>query len=182
LARSAEIHQLFKLHDSTFHLRNLTYITAYSAYVSATVDVAEVISNQTGQSAEASSRLALTLHVLTQAAHHTPGIQRSIAHLRQRLDRPQQPFSDGPSGATTPTTAHPLGQTSNIPTRPAAEPRRDELPATNAFSLLPLGAGFEELFASLQPEYAPNSLMNQDIGSTADLPMMQEDWLSAFEL
>jgi hypothetical protein len=181
LARSAEIHQLFKLHDCTFHLRNLTYITAYSAYVSATVDVAEVISNQTGQSAEASSRLALTLHVLTQAAHHTPGIQRSIAHLRQRLDRPRQPFSDGPSGATTPTTAHPLGQTSDIPTRPAIE-LRDEPLGTNAFSLLPLGAGFEELFASLQPEYAPDSLMSQDVGSTADLPMMQEDWLSAFEL
>ena len=131
---------------------------------------------------EASNRLTLTLQVLTKASHHTPGIQRSIAHLRQRLDRPRQPFSDGTSGATTPTTAHPLGQPSGIPTRPAAQPRRDEIPLNNVFNLLPLGAGFEELFASLQPEYAPDSLVDRNTGSTADLPMMREDWLSAFEL
>lgn len=181
LARSTEIHQLFKLHQTTFLLRNLTYITAYSAYVSATVDVAEALSNQTGQSPEATTRLQLTLQVLTQAAHHTPGIQRSIAHLRHQLDRPVQFFIDAPSGATTPTTAHPLAQTPAASAESAMGLGRQNPVTTKSFGPLPLGFGFEELFASLLPEYAPDISTDPDLGSTADLPMLQEDWLAAFE-
>jgi len=53
---------------------------------------------------------------------------------------------------------------------------------SDPFGALPLGASFEELFAALLPEYASGPSLNEDIGSTADLSMMQDDWFSAFEL
>jgi hypothetical protein len=184
LARSAEIHQLFQLHDVTFQLRNLTYITAYSAYVSATVDVSEAIFNHSGLSAEASARLELTLRVLTKAAYHTPGIQRSIHHLGQRLSQPLRSVSEAPSGATTPTTAHPTGESIRAASASFGRQRSDvdRTPQLNTFGVLPLGAGFEELFAALLPEYVAEPMVSGESGSTADLSMMPDDWLAAFEL
>jgi hypothetical protein len=151
---------------------------AYSAYVAATTDVSEVIWNHTGQAEAAGKRLELILRVLTEAVHHTPGIQRSISHLKQRLNQPRHTWSTVESGSTTPTTAHPSG---------SGDVRMaNDLFADNgsgrvaAYNEYPGGIGFEELFAALLPEYTSDSASHQPL-STADLSMLQdEDWLADF--
>lgn len=180
VAKSAEIHLLFRLHEKTFALRNVTYILAYMAYVTATIDAGEIMSSDPSRSMPAADRLELTLRVLTQAAHHTPGIQRSIHHLRDKLKQPLGNPSIGQSGTATPTTAHPSGQAvhpeklSRAITQDLAQSAApvDDFPGPQGFDFgdLALGAGFEELFAALLPEYATDpslALLQED--STANL-------------
>jgi hypothetical protein len=187
VAKSAEINLLFRLHDKTFALRNITYIMAYMAYVTATVDVAEIMSGDPARSASAADRLELTLRVLTQAAHHTPGIQRSIHHLRNKLKQPSGQPSSLQSGATTPTTAHPSGQAANPDqiTRAMESGIQSSGPGDaqnlgqnySVFGDLSLGAGFEELFATLLPEYSSDSTLpwlHED--STANLFAIEQEW------
>ncbi|TIA89657.1 hypothetical protein E3P99_01961 [Wallemia hederae] len=88
---AAEINALFGLHERSFGLCNMTYLMTYCAYVSATIDLAELLSNDPVRSHDAKERLVLTFHVLAKGAEYTPGLQRSIALLRQRyLQKTQQ--------------------------------------------------------------------------------------------
>ena len=160
---------------------------AYMAYVTATVDVAEVMSGDPARSHSAVDRLELTLAVLTQAARHTPGIQRSIHHLRQKLKQPSGQPSSLQSGAATPTTAHPSGQAMNpehisramengVPASNPAEAQNAAQP-DNVFGDLPLGVGFEELFAKLLPEYTSEHTVSWlHENSTADLFAVDQGW------
>ncbi|OCF42308.1 hypothetical protein I317_03811 [Kwoniella heveanensis CBS 569] len=137
VAKSTEIHMLFKLHDKTFNLRNITYIMAYMAYVSATIDVTEAVS------------------------------------LDPRGSR-----------AVTPTTAHPSGNVNHVnPGEPSmignTTSQHIDTHNVNLFGDMPLAVGFEELFATLLPEYSLDSLLPQSSlngESTAFLPMMDDDW------
>ena len=172
---------MFELHERTFALRNMTYLVAYAAYVSATVDVVEALSADAARSAPAAQRLELTLRVLTRAAGHTPGILRSIQHLRQKLRQPRSArAAPGASGMITPTTAHPSGSAldaDGLHSAILADASRESVTSgstmtggdsgntngmpegtvhwnahTNVFGDMPLGWSFEELFAALQPE------------------------------
>ncbi|WVF70007.1 hypothetical protein IAT40_004793 [Kwoniella sp. CBS 6097] len=184
VAKSAEIHLLFELHDRTFSLRNITYIMAYMAYVSATIDVTEAVSLDPVRSSTAANRLELTLRVLTKAAHHTPGIQRSIHHLKQRLTASHT--SQRGSRAVTPTTAHPSGHLDQVNTAQAilindsmSQPFGASTHNINVFGDMPLAVGFEELFATLLPEYSTESTLPQSSSTgenTAFLPMMDDEW------
>jgi len=207
VARSAELHSLFELHERTFNLRNITYLVAYVAYVSATVDVVEALSNDVSRSGPAAQRLELTLRVLTRAAGHTPGILRSIHHLRHKLRQPRSGRAmPGTSGTITPTTAHPSGSAidadglhSAILADASREPimdgtviARDRSGSagedgtihwnmhSNVFGDVPLGWSFEELFAALQPEGSvqQESYVDAVADSTACLPLTDYDWLN----
>lgn len=160
------------------------------AYVTATVDVAEIMSGDPIRSNSAVDRLELTLRVLTQAAHHTPGIQRSIHHLRQKLKQPSGQPSSLQSGAATPTTAHPSGQAMDPEHSSRAmengiqssDPAAIQSVVQNdtVFGDLPLGVGFEELFATLLPEYSTDqsmSWLHED--STANLFAIDQVWDNA---
>lgn len=150
---------------------------AYSAYVAATIDVTEVIWNHTGESQAAGKRLELILRVLTEAAQHTPGIQRSIAHLKHRLSQPRHHMSNLESGSTTPTTAHPSGVGQY---RVSQDTVIDSVAiGAGGHGEYPCGLGLDELFATLLPEYTTTSDYQQPL-STADLPMLEEDWLADF--
>lgn len=189
--KSTEIHHLFSLHERSFGLRNITYIMAYMAYVSATIDVVEALSTDSTRSSQAVNRLELTLRVLNRAIHHTPGIQRSLHYLRQKLMPTQhsRPITSIQSGAATPTAAHPLEATlsaaqiasklSDASIRSAVQPEVDAS-RPSIFGDMPLGAGFDELFASLLPEFSvdANTGFNpfDQGGSTAFLPMGNDDW------
>lgn len=187
VAKSAEINLLFRLHEKTFALRNITYIMAYMAYVTATVDVAEFMSGDPAGSVSAGERLELTLKVLTQAAHHTPGIQRSINHLRHKLKQTGGLPLSNQSGMATPTTAHPSSQAIHADhiSRAISESMDSSTivamqagsQANNVTGDLPLGVGFEELFAALLPEYTTDqNLPWQQEYSTANLSHMESGW------
>lgn len=177
IARSAEINILFDMHERTFNLRNITYLLAYMAYVTATIDVDEAMSGDPARSIPAKQRLELTLRVLTQASAHTPGIQRSIHHLRQKLvQRPDRLVS----GTTTPTTAHPSAtaqtQSGDLLAVSAGMSSLAESQASGGA----LDLAFEQLFASLLPEFAvENPISWSEFGMEDALPASTEDmdWL-----
>ncbi|XAO27529.1 hypothetical protein I312_106385 [Cryptococcus bacillisporus CA1280] len=183
--KSAEIHLLFTLHDRCFGLRNITYLLAYMAYVSATVDVAEALSGDSIRASTATKRLELTFRVLTRAAQHTPGIQNSIQHLRRKLASHHSDRSRGgalPSGIATPTTGHP---TSDIrPEQIAHGLAKSHAPQTTSFDFNPAmqaGPTLEELIASLSSEGYHDSYEDQPLPpveeSTAFLPIWDFEWL-----
>ncbi|KIR97133.1 hypothetical protein L804_05795 [Cryptococcus deuterogattii 2001/935-1] len=183
--KSAEIHLLFTLHNRCFGLRNITYLLAYMAYVSATVDVAEALSGDSIRASTATKRLELTFRVLTRAAQHTPGIQNSIQHLRRKLASHHSDRSRGgalPSGIATPTTGHP---TSDIrPEQIADGLAKSQAPRTTSFDFNPAmqaGPTLEELIASLSSEGYHDSYEDQPLPpveeSTAFLPIWDFEWL-----
>lgn len=159
-SRSAEINLLFGLHERTFNLRNITYLLAYMAYVTATIDVDEAMSNEPSRSIPAKSRLELTLRVLTQASLHTPGIQRSIRHLRYKLDN--RSVHSAISGTNTPTTAHPSASMAQNQIAPEAITLDESQFGPSTSNIAAVDLGFEELFASLLPEYAPSNPVSWD--------------------
>ena len=121
-ARSAEIHALFRLHERSFGLRNLTYFMAYMAYVSATVDVMEAYSADPNRVQMATARLTFTIQILTHAAILTPGIRRSITQLRRRIASQSSNTSNTDNLAAT--TAHPSSLTrSTSPSRDGQLPQ-----------------------------------------------------------
>lgn len=183
--KSAEIHLLFTLHNRCFGLRNITYLLAYMAYVSATVDVAEALSGDSIRASTATKRLELTFRVLTRAAQHTPGIQNSIQHLRRKLASHHSDRSRGgalPSGIATPTTGHP---TCDIrPEQIADGLAKSQAPRTTSFDFNPAmqaGPTLEELIASLSSEGYHDSYEDQPLPpveeSTAFLPIWDFEWL-----
>lgn len=184
--RSAEINILFGLHERTFRLCNITYLLAYMAYVTATIDVDEALCGDQTRSIPAKSRLELTLRVLTQASQHTPGIQRSIHHLRQQLAHHLDRSNF--SGTTTPTTAHPSANVDLAAGVVASVTSLDETSFAHPSSapinsnLAAVDLGFEELFASLLPEYATNTSVTWDdlgLDSMAAVPNGELDWMWA---
>lgn len=179
IARSTEMHLLFCLHSKTFGLRNLTYLVAYMAYVAATVDLSEALHGDPGSSVLAQTRLSLTLRVLTHAAEHTPGIQRSISQLRQRLQGQQTAAFGAASGTATPTTAHPPASLAPLGDRLASAlfSSRDSFGGTDANLNPTLGLEFQDLFDVLLPEYTTQSMTSEAFDtSTAFLPFDDLMW------
>ncbi|WVR09351.1 hypothetical protein IAU60_006417 [Kwoniella sp. DSM 27419] len=72
-----ELHQLFLLYAKSFKLRNMTYTLSWS------------MSPDPAVSASASPRLSMALHVLERGSLQTPGTQRSIEIIKQRLRTPR---------------------------------------------------------------------------------------------
>ena len=78
----------------------------YCAYVSATIDLAELLSNDPSRSHDARERLGLTFRVLAKGAEYTPGLQRSIALLKQRFHHKTQQQAAESEASTLPTTSN----------------------------------------------------------------------------
>ncbi|WWC64904.1 uncharacterized protein I303_107518 [Kwoniella dejecticola CBS 10117] len=83
-----ELHQLFLLYSKTFKLRNMTYTLSWSMYSAATINAMDFQSPSPAVSAAASPRLSMSLHVLERGSLQTPGTQRSIEIIKQRLREP----------------------------------------------------------------------------------------------
>ncbi|WWC92011.1 uncharacterized protein L201_006965 [Kwoniella dendrophila CBS 6074] len=83
-----ELHQLFLLHSKTFKLRNMTYTLSWSMYSAATINAIDFQSSDPAIAAAAGPRLSMSLHVLERSSLQTPGIQRSIEIIKQRLRTP----------------------------------------------------------------------------------------------
>ncbi|WWC95058.1 hypothetical protein V866_001910 [Kwoniella sp. B9012] len=83
-----ELHQLFLLYSKTFKLRNMTYTLTWSMYSAATINAIDFQSTDPAVAAAASPRLSMSLHVLERGSLQTPGTQRSIEIIKQRLRTP----------------------------------------------------------------------------------------------
>ncbi|WVW86490.1 hypothetical protein I302_108538 [Kwoniella bestiolae CBS 10118] len=83
-----ELHQLFILYSKTFKLRNMTYTLSWSMYSAATINAIDFQSPDSVVAAAASPRLSMSLHVLERGSLQTPGTQRSIEIIKQRLRSP----------------------------------------------------------------------------------------------
>ena len=145
---------------------------AYMAYVSATVDINEALDSDEHRARAGKTRLTFTLQILTQAAIHTPGIRRSISHLRRRIAGQTGAQSNG-RRLESRTTAHPSFQGGTMETR-APSPTRD-IDGGGEQSVIAMGnlqngqtsgpaLDLEELFATLLPDQGASASWLGDLG------------------